>query len=196
MHATYESFEQRLAGLGFATYADYLNSALWKGIRSRVYGTKGRICIRCKSHRATQIHHAQYDVETLAGRCILHLIPICRSCHEREHGIVSPEQMQAAPPVAAIVIPWDGSRTIRTGRRRAKKKAKSKAQRYQHRTTKKLPVAPGEKRDDDWKTSKDRKQMAFAKHAKDEAKYAKHRERLAAKVKRAGCNPRAFGLEP
>lgn len=81
------SFLGSLARLGFASYADYLNSALWAGIRRRTYDLKGRICCRCKVAASTQIHHTDYSDDTLAGLTLDGLMPVCRECHRAIHGI-------------------------------------------------------------------------------------------------------------
>lgn len=66
--------------LGFATYQDYLNSPLWKGIRARVLIRDGNKCRLCQRN-AEQVHHRAYDYATMSGCCIDRLISICESCH-------------------------------------------------------------------------------------------------------------------
>lgn len=131
-------FDDDLRLLGFMSYADYLKSPLWAGIRQKVYEQKGRICLDCKSHRATQIHHRQYGLETLKGETLNYLVPVCRACHQAEHGLGP-----AKPSVAPIVIPWNpkqrcpskktGNPSGRTGKAReqfnAGRKQKKRAQR-------------------------------------------------------------------
>ena len=87
--------------MGFASYGEYLKSPLWADVRWRVYAAKGRMCLVCKERRATQIHHRQYDIETLKGETLNYLVPICRQCHKAEHGIEPRE------PVPVVVIPWN-----------------------------------------------------------------------------------------
>jgi hypothetical protein len=156
------TFADKLADLGFASYRDYLNSALWAGIRSRVYDVKGRTCIRCKERPATEVHHTKYDDDTLAGRSIISLVPVCRDCHEREHDISQPGE-----GVAVVRIPWTGKPTeqIKAARAKRRKAAKVRKQKI--------------------------KQFNAAKRAKSKRR---QKQKLAAKVERAGCNPRAFGL--
>lgn len=64
--------------LGFASYADYLDSPLWASIRAKVTGA----CVRCGKERR-QVHHAAYDLETLKGERFDTLIPACQGCHDR-----------------------------------------------------------------------------------------------------------------
>jgi hypothetical protein len=68
--------------LGFRSYRAYLRSALWRSIRRRVFGLKGRTCSLCH-RRATQVHHRSYDRLTLRGVILTYLEPICRYCHEK-----------------------------------------------------------------------------------------------------------------
>lgn len=82
--------------LGYCSYADYLRSALWFGIRSRVYEAKGRVCLECKESPATEIHHRRYDEDTLRGLTLNYLIPICDPCHERLHGINRAKRLKQA----------------------------------------------------------------------------------------------------
>jgi uncharacterized Zn finger protein (UPF0148 family) len=80
-------FSELLSPLGFSRYDDYLNSPLWAGIRTRVFESKGRTCLRCLTAKANQIHHERYDLATMRGDTLLHLTPICGDCHQSEHGI-------------------------------------------------------------------------------------------------------------
>lgn len=141
------SFKDDLAGLGFGSYAEYLRSALWFGIRARVYGAKGRTCLRCKSSPATQIHHTGYDLATLSGLSLNKLVPICDPCHEREHGLARRKSVSKGPD--PIVIPWNGRRdlrehtTPRKPRLTRKARAKLKASRpKKKRVRKNCPEAP------------------------------------------------------
>ena len=77
----YEIRSQNLESLGFTSYTDYLGSELWTSIRKRVLDEKGLNC-RC-GNPATQIHHAQYDLEAMNGCDLSHLWPICAPCHRR-----------------------------------------------------------------------------------------------------------------
>jgi hypothetical protein len=85
-----------LAGLGFASYEDYLASPLWAEIRERKLAAEGRRCFAC-GKVATQVHHGDYERETL--RPIFHplqreydswsdwldmadLYAVCEPCHK------------------------------------------------------------------------------------------------------------------
>ena len=77
---TYQGRSQALRRLGFASYADYQASGLWKTIRRRVYEAKGTQCCCC-GNEAQAIHHTEYGDSDMLGRTLKHLFPICNACH-------------------------------------------------------------------------------------------------------------------
>ena len=83
-----EEFRSVLAELGFRNYAEYLASPLWRSIRQRVYEAKGDDCQVCGVSRAVEINHERYDRNTLTGKTLKYLVPVCRHCHEVYHGDV------------------------------------------------------------------------------------------------------------
>lgn len=73
--------QESLEALGFASYAAYLESSLWKSIRRRRYSRKdGKICSFCGG-KAEQIHHDSYDLKVMAGKNLDALFPACGRCH-------------------------------------------------------------------------------------------------------------------
>lgn len=69
-----------LKKLGFKSYAEYLRSKTWKTIKSVVRQLRGKFCSCC--HRlGPQIHHTDYSAETLSGKKLTSLYPICDKCH-------------------------------------------------------------------------------------------------------------------
>jgi hypothetical protein len=70
------AFEQ----LGFKSYADYLESALWKKIRRRVLERDQYKCRRCTG-RANCVHHLAYSVQVLNGEADHLLVSMCHGCH-------------------------------------------------------------------------------------------------------------------
>lgn len=73
-------FNQAFKHLGFSTHSEYLDSPLWKGIRTRVLirdGNKCRVCLKNARH----VHHRSYDYATMSGRNLGRLVSICDSCH-------------------------------------------------------------------------------------------------------------------
>ncbi len=77
----YSERDKNLRRLGYRDYATYLRSDKWADIRERAFKRWGEDCL-C-TYPATAVHHAQYDLETLAGGDLSHLYPICSSCHEQ-----------------------------------------------------------------------------------------------------------------
>ncbi len=67
--------------LGFESYADYLESDLWKRVRTSAFALHGSFCELCH-RRADLIHHLDYSHETLAGLNMDSLTPLCKPCHE------------------------------------------------------------------------------------------------------------------
>jgi hypothetical protein len=62
------------------TYTDYLKSPEWKRIRGKVLRRDKRRCRSC-GRRASQVHHASYDPETLKGKKLDRLYSLCGRCH-------------------------------------------------------------------------------------------------------------------
>ena len=77
----YTERNKNLLALGFRSYAEYLNSEMWKIIRGLAFEKHGTSCVSCEK-RATQLHHSSYDMKTLAGADLSHLHPVCKQCHE------------------------------------------------------------------------------------------------------------------
>ena len=77
---TYEARDDALRVIGFASYAEYLESALWKGIRYSVLRKRPhcRVC----GERADQVHHQNYSQAVLLGRNRARLVSLCRAHHE------------------------------------------------------------------------------------------------------------------
>ena len=69
-----------LAKMGFSDYADYLNSALWKSIRSKILKQYEHKCYFCKEY-AILVHHVLYTKRTLQGKDLRFLVPLCDKCH-------------------------------------------------------------------------------------------------------------------
>jgi hypothetical protein len=70
----------RELGIG-PTYADYLASGLWSGIRRRVMGRDQGKCQIC-GEKATAVHHQRYRKDNLTGRSLAHMFAICEECHK------------------------------------------------------------------------------------------------------------------
>lgn len=77
-------FIDLLYELGFTSYESYLKSDLWRDIRSRAFDHWGHRCRPC-GMPAREIHHSNYDIETLRGDSLHGLWPLCGNCHRRIH---------------------------------------------------------------------------------------------------------------
>jgi len=61
-------------------YQDYLRSVFFSYIRQAVFDRDGGNCRICRKS-ASDVHHFQYDRETMLGETLDHLISLCGSCH-------------------------------------------------------------------------------------------------------------------
>jgi 5-methylcytosine-specific restriction endonuclease McrA len=77
----YPRRDKHLMEMGFDSYRSYLQSDLWRSIRSRVLASKGGKCVLCDDP-ASEIHHNGYRKEHLDGRQLNFLFPLCRKCHQ------------------------------------------------------------------------------------------------------------------
>jgi hypothetical protein len=78
--SAYQDRNRLLLKMGFGTYADYLESPLWDGIRQRVLERDGGLCWGCKKP-ATQVHHQQYTRNNLSGANLFSMVAVCGKCH-------------------------------------------------------------------------------------------------------------------
>jgi len=76
----YQRRDAALQEIGFASYREYLDSELWAKIRRMAFAKWGHICNKCRD-KAELIHHANYSVDTLLGRDLSGLVPVCHACH-------------------------------------------------------------------------------------------------------------------
>ena len=66
-------------------YDEYMSSEEWQQKRKEVFNLQGIYCLDC-GVEATDVHHLHY--ETLGDECpIEDLVPLCRSCHSKRHGM-------------------------------------------------------------------------------------------------------------
>lgn len=79
---TYRERDDFILGLGFSSYAAYLNSELWQDIRTKVFASQGRRCWICRRRKkATQVHHEYYSHRNLSGESLAGLRTVCGPCH-------------------------------------------------------------------------------------------------------------------
>ena len=74
----YRNRNDRLSELGI-TYQQYLATDEWKAIRKSVL-MNSPPCLLCSS-KASQVHHTDYEWETLLGLRTAALAPLCDGCH-------------------------------------------------------------------------------------------------------------------
>jgi len=74
-----------LACLGFDSYDEYLDSHMWRQIRSRIYVRADGTCECCRQRKPENVHHWSYTVATLRGDRPQNLEAVCKSCHEKFH---------------------------------------------------------------------------------------------------------------
>jgi hypothetical protein len=70
-----------LRDMGYADYAAYRASPLWKAIRRRVRIRDGNRCRICDAGTLI-VHHDDYGRETLDGLSISRLYCVCHDCHQ------------------------------------------------------------------------------------------------------------------
>lgn len=87
----YAERERSVIMAGFASYKSYLKSELWKQIRKNVFELFGDECHFCGS-KATQVHHERYDKDTMRGKEIRYLYPVCADCHKAGEFFVNGEK--------------------------------------------------------------------------------------------------------
>lgn len=74
----YEDRNNKLSELGMS-YRQYLSTDEWKIIRAKVLYSRP-LCLICH-HPATQVHHTDYEWDTLLGTVLEALAPLCKDCH-------------------------------------------------------------------------------------------------------------------
>lgn len=62
-------------------YENYLRTVLWTAIRDWVVESQSGKCAIC-DHRATEVHHHDYDEATMLGQRSSGLVGLCARCHE------------------------------------------------------------------------------------------------------------------
>lgn len=75
----YEKRNAILKELGYNSYSEYLNSELWKNIRSEILKTRWS-CEIC-GDKSTVLHHKAYNKMTLIGKANFNILSLCNSCH-------------------------------------------------------------------------------------------------------------------
>ncbi len=79
---TYRDRDVILARMGYESYSEYLNSALWARIRAEAYAEHGPYCWLCRD-KAVHLHHKSYSEAVMRGNNIDALVPLCEKCHKK-----------------------------------------------------------------------------------------------------------------
>lgn len=69
------------------TYAKYLETPLWRGIRDRVFKLRGKKCEGCQATTKLQVHHTTYTTSIFKGNSIRGLRVVCETCHGKIHAL-------------------------------------------------------------------------------------------------------------
>ncbi len=83
MYSTYDVYVDRdklLIELGFPSYSHYLGGELWKSIRERVLIAHPNCPCGKIAH---SIYHRSYSKETLTGKDLSKLLPVCSRCRKK-----------------------------------------------------------------------------------------------------------------
>lgn len=68
----------------YPDYRAYLGGPEWAELRERVFKKKWKFCYAC-GKPASQVHHRNYKRNTMRGRRLRDLLPLCRGCHHWAH---------------------------------------------------------------------------------------------------------------
>lgn len=105
--------ESRSGSQRKAVYAQYLNSAVWRGIRARIIERDGT-CQDCGAAKQLQVHHLTY-VRVGGLELDEDLVTLCGPCHTARHKLDCPKRSRRPKP------------TKRGPSKNAKKRAKGRA---------------------------------------------------------------------
>ena len=65
------------------SYSKYRKSRNWRGKRRTIMKRAGYKCRKCKTRRATQVHHETY--KRVGRERLSDLTAVCGCCHKRIH---------------------------------------------------------------------------------------------------------------
>lgn len=82
MKPTYTQRNVLLIQLGYSSYAEYLATELWIGIRAAVFKRDEHRCKLCGKD-ANVIHHVNYEETTLLGVTLDGMVSVCHDCHKK-----------------------------------------------------------------------------------------------------------------
>lgn len=97
-----------LTKLCFISYKEYLKSELWKTIKKKVINSNNGKCKYC-DRKSTQVHHTSYDFDTMSGKNLRYLHPVCSACHKTGY-----KKQKAVKPTGECVCPRCHKNTLTT----------------------------------------------------------------------------------
>jgi len=83
-------------------YEAYLKSDKWRKKRLTRLWSDGRICQKCKTRKATQVHHKTYA--RIYNELQSDLMSVCKPCHRKIHGLDDNIKRSVVRSVLAKVI--------------------------------------------------------------------------------------------
>lgn len=109
----YEERDALVMKLFKCSYPEYLKTKLWGSTRKAALS---RDCGKCRvcGVPATEVHHRQYDEDTLRG-AIEHLLSLCRGCHERLEMVKAGRKRSFAEVEWELVLMLAEAEQIRRG---------------------------------------------------------------------------------
>jgi len=99
--------ELAIAALRRLPYRDYLRTAHWQRVRMIALERARHACGLCTATQHLQVHHRSYA--RLGCEQAEDLIVLCRTCHQRHHGIVASleaDRETPTPLMTADLIRW------------------------------------------------------------------------------------------
>lgn len=94
-----QELKDSLRELRFYDYEDYLKSQVWQKICKEVLENNSWQCKYCEK-KTSRVYHESYDLDTMSGRNLRYLIPVCWSCHKagnKKGGAVKPVDTNCCP---------------------------------------------------------------------------------------------------
>jgi 5-methylcytosine-specific restriction endonuclease McrA len=85
--ASIELANKKIRELRALPYKDYLQTDHWKSIKTAILQTYGFRCQICNGDGPLHVHHRTY--ERLGAEDSKDLTVLCKSCHEKFHGVTA-----------------------------------------------------------------------------------------------------------
>lgn len=100
------TFQEKLQGLGFPSYDDYLRSDQWMQFKEK-FRRSGlpQDCVGCQG-TPIELHHRNYG--RIGHESLRDVLPLCRDCHRRVHEYAKEHQLGvfATPQILQALHGW------------------------------------------------------------------------------------------